>query len=91
MTEVRIEHALAPEEAARRVAAVAAKHKVEHAPEPGGRAGRLALATPFGPVEARYRVEPGALLVELTARPPFLPEGLVRRALEDKLAPELQG
>lgn len=91
MTEVRIGHALAPAEVARRVAALAQRHSVEHTPEPGGRAGRLALETPFGPVEARYRVETDALVVALTARPPFLPEGLVRRALEDKLAPELAG
>jgi hypothetical protein len=90
VTEVRIAHALAPEEVARRLAATAQKHGVEHAPEPGGRAGKLALATPFGPVEARYTVEAGALVVLVVARPPFLPEGMVRRALEDKLATELK-
>jgi hypothetical protein len=89
VTEVRIEHRLAPAEVERRVAALAARQGVVHAPEPGGGRGTLAKDTPFGRVEARYRVEPGALICVVTTRPPFLPEEMVRRALLERLASEL--
>lgn len=91
MTAIRIEHHLAPEEVERRVTALAQKHGLAHAPDPGGRAGKLVKETPFGPVEGRYGIEPGALVLELTARPSFMPEGLLLRQLEEKLAAELTG
>jgi hypothetical protein len=91
VTLVRIEHRLAPEEVQRRVAALARKHSLGHTEEPGGRSGKLVKETPFGPVEGRYQVEAGALVLEITARPAFLPESLLRRQLEEKLAAELSG
>jgi hypothetical protein len=88
--EVRIEHALAPEDVAQRIAELARKHAVDHTPA-GERAGTLAKATAFGPVEARYSIEAGALAVCVTRRPAFLPEGLLRRTLAEKLSAELAG
>ena len=89
--EVQIPHALEADEVARRVVALSEAHSIEHRPDPSGQTGELAKATPFGPVQARYRVEPGQLVIEVFARPAFLPQGAVRRALEDNLREALSG
>ena len=85
--EIRIEHSLSDDEVARRLASLSAKHDVEH----DASARTLAKLTPLGRAEAVYALETTALVVRVTERPAFLPEGMIRRALEDKLREALAG
>lgn len=84
--------ALAPEETARRVREAARRHELRAtAGAEDALEGELEKPTPFGPVRARWRAEPGALVVTVVARPAFLPETTVRRALENGLRELLGG
>jgi hypothetical protein len=79
--EIRVEHALAPAEVARRIGLASAQHGVEH----DAAERRLAKRTPLGRAEATYDHAPGELVLRVTERPAFLPEGMIRRAVEEKL------
>jgi hypothetical protein len=82
--EIRIVHRLEPAKVARRLADTCARHGIEHGPTSPTQ-GRLAKLTPLGRVEADYSIEPGAVVLCVTDRPAFLPEGMLRRAIEDKV------
>lgn len=84
MMEVRIAHELAPEEAVSRVVAAAAEHGLELVRE-SPRTGTVAKVTPLGAVRGSFSAEEGALVIVVEERPAFLPEGVVRRAIEDAL------
>lgn len=84
--EVRILHALAAQEIARRIRASAAKHDVEFTPGADELRGVLAKDAGFlGRVRASYAIEADALVVVVSERPAFLPEPTLRRMLEDEL------
>ena len=83
--ELTIEHGLEPDEVARRLARLFDRHDVRLVPDPDGAGGAIVKETPVGPAEARYRIGPAVVRVEVTSHPPFLPEGVVRRAVEDAL------
>ncbi|HTF89144.1 MAG TPA: hypothetical protein VK843_12095 [Planctomycetota bacterium] len=84
--EVRVPHALSPEEVARRISTAALRHDVELVPDASGVRGSLSKDAGFlGSVRAQYAIEPGALVVQVSERPAFLPEGTLRRMLEDEL------
>ena len=89
--EVRIDHALDRAEVERRLARLCDRHDVRLTADADGSGGTIVKTTPVGPAEARYRIEDSAVLVEVTARPAFLPEGMVRRAVEDALRSALEG
>ena len=83
--EFRIEHNLALDEVATRIASLSIDHAIEHTPDAGGTSGGLSKTTGLGAVAARYQIEADALVIQVTSRPAFLPEGMVRRALEENL------
>ncbi len=83
--EFRIDHNLPVEEVAARIASLSTEHDIEHTPDSGGASGSLAKTTGLGAVTARYQIEADAVAIQVTSRPAFLPEGMVRRALEENL------
>ncbi len=84
--EVRVTHTLSPEEVTRRIAAAADKHDVEFTPNANGTGGVLSKDAGFlGTVRAQYSIEPQALVVLVSEKPAFLPEGTLRRMIEDEL------
>lgn len=84
--EIRVPHQLAPDEVARRIATAADRHDVEFVPDASGASGTLSKDAGFlGTVRARYSIEPGELVVVVSERPAFLPEGTLRRMIEDEL------
>ncbi|MEM7307107.1 MAG: hypothetical protein AAF682_10580 [Planctomycetota bacterium] len=90
--EIRIDHSLAEDEVARRIANLSEKYEIEHASEDEtGRVGSLKKSTGFGEVEAGYRIEAAALVIDVRSKPAFLPEAMIRRALEDNLREGLTG
>ena len=87
--EIRVPHSLQPDEAAARVRAAAERYDLvvpdeppSSASEPGG---VLVKETPLGSVRARWVAQANEFVVTVEDRPAFLPEGTVRRALEDGL------
>ena len=90
--EVRIAHALSSAELASRLSRTAAQHDIELKPNPDGRTGTLAKDAGFlGSVRAEYSIEPDALVVRVSERPPFLPEEMLRRTLEGELGKLVAG
>jgi hypothetical protein len=85
--EIRVAHALAREELARRIRAAAERHDVEVSPGADEHSGTLAKDAGFlGSVRAEYSIETLALVVVVRDRPAFLPEATLRRVLEAELA-----
>ena len=89
--EVRIEHALEPDAIVERLAAAVREHDIELTAEGDGRAGQLEKATPLGTVRASYEIGADVVVVTVLQKPAFLPEGTVRRLLEENLAEALRG
>ncbi len=87
MMEIRVAHRLDPDAAAERLADVARANDIalELDDGAGGRAGRLAKTTPLGEVSGRFVIEVTEVLVRVERKPAFLPEGTVRRLLEENL------
>jgi len=83
--EIRLEHKLSIEEVAGRIASLSLEHGIEHEPASSGVSGELTKTTALGAIAARYEIEADTLVVHVTARPAFLPEEMVRRALEENL------
>lgn len=84
--EVEVEHGLGREQAAERVQAAAQKHGVEIEASPDGTEGTLVHAAPLvGKVRARYTVTDSALRVEVLDRPRLIPEGVLRRMIEEEI------
>ena len=85
--EIRIPHGSNPDQAAERVRQAAADHDLVVPAEAASDAhsGTLVKETPLGSVRARWQVLDQELVVVVEDRPAFLPEGTVRRALEDGL------
>lgn len=84
--EIRIRHALSQEEVARRIRAAAELHDLELAPGADATHGAISKNAGFlGAVRAEYAIEPDALVVSVRERPAFLPEGTLRRTLEEEL------
>ncbi len=89
MIEIRVEHALEPEEVQRRVARVAAQHDIaiEVVDE---RSGRLEKSVMFvGAVRASYAIAADHLQVDVTEYPAML-ETTLRGMLEDELTRALE-
>jgi len=89
--EIRVQHTLQPDEAAARVQAAAARYDLVVEDTTAGSGGVLVKETPLGSVRARWEVVASELVVTVEERPAFLPEGTVRRALEDGLREMLAG
>lgn len=84
--ELRIEHALEPREVQRRLAQLASEQGIALSPGDDGLSGELQKSVMLiGAVRARYRIAAAHLHVEVTKRPAALPEGTLRRMLEDEL------
>jgi hypothetical protein len=84
--EVRVRHGLSVPELVQRIRAAADRHDVEFTPGADETRGTLGKNAGFlGEVRAEYAIEPDALVVTVTKRPAFLPEGTLRRMLEDEL------
>jgi len=92
--EIRVPHTLPADEAAARVRKAAERFDL-FVPDGGaavtGTAGVLVKETHLGSVRARWEVLADELVVTVEERPAFLPEGTVRRALEDGLRQMLAG
>lgn len=86
---LRIDHSLEPADAAERLRVAALRLGLEFEPEPCGRRGKVAQSTPLGAVRAEYRLVEGAVEIEVTQKPAFLPDSAVKRAIEDGLRTEL--
>jgi len=87
--EVRIGHALEPAEVRRRLEQLAGRHGVTLS-YAGDLSGEIIKKTFVGTVRARYRIEDVHLRVELMQRPAGIPEGTLRRLLEDELGRALE-
>jgi len=88
--KLNLPHALAPAEAARRLAEAARELDVTLTPEADGLGGELERSAPLiGSVRARYRVLEAEVEIEVTRRPGLLPEGTLRRMLEEELGRRL--
>ncbi len=84
--EVRVAHQLAVQEVARRIRGAAERHDVEFTPGADETRGVLSKNAGFlGTVRAEYTIEADALVVIVRDRPAFLPEGTLRRMLEQEL------
>ena len=80
-------HALGLAEARRRLFEEAARQDVEVSVDPGDpNRGEVTAGSPLGKVSARFVLGAAGIEVEVTKKPAFVPEGLVRGALEDGLA-----
>ena len=93
--EIRVPHGMDAARAAARVQEAAAQHDLK-VPTDGGpasdpHAGTLVKETPLGSVRARWQALEDELVVTVEDRPAFLPEGTVRRALEDGLRGLFEG
>lgn len=85
--EIRVVHALSTDELARRIRAEADRHDVGLTEREEGRRGELVKDAGFlGTVRAEYAIEVRELVVVVRERPAFLPEGSLRRTLEEALA-----
>jgi hypothetical protein len=81
-----VPHGLGLDEARRRVAKAATEHDLELEPSADGLNGTLTKSAPFlGRVHAQYTLTATALELELLERPALLPEGTLRRMIEDEL------
>lgn len=91
--EIRVPHQLTPDEAARRVRGAAERFElcVPEGSHAGALEGELEKPTPLGAVRARWSASAGELVVVVLERPPFLPAGIVQRALEERLRELLAG
>ncbi len=90
--EVRVRHTLSTQELARRIRASAQRHDVEFTPGADEMRGVLAKSAGFlGTVRAEYAIEPDILVVNVTERPSLLPEGTLRRMIEDELGKLVAG
>ncbi len=79
-------HDLGAEEARRRLVEEAARQGVEvlfDGADP--HAGLVTASSPLGKAKARFVIRETALDIEVVQKPAFVPEGLVRRALEEGL------
>ncbi len=90
--EVRVPHQLAAQEIVRRIRGAAERHDVEFTPGADETRGVLAKDAGFlGTVRAEYTIEADALVVIVRDRPAFLPEGTLRRMLEQELSKLVAG
>lgn len=91
--EIRVSHALVRAAAAERIRAAAEKLDVrpEELSQETEFAGRLHKDTPLGSVRASWQALEREVVVTIEERPAFLPEGTVRRLLEDGLRQALAG
>jgi len=87
--QIRMPHSLEPEEVGRRVRAAAERHDVAAGADESDCAGELLKKTPLGAVRASWRADATEVVVDVRERPAFLPEGTVRRLLEEALSSAL--
>lgn len=87
MIQVEIPHAHTAEDAADKVRAAAERLDVQPVDQEsaGPRGGAMRKDTPLGSVVARWEAHEEKVVVEVVEKPAFLPEGTVRRLLEDGL------
>ena len=91
MIEVELPHSHTPAEAASRIRAAAARMDVvsiDHAAA-GPNGGAMRKDTPLGSVVAHWEAKAQCVLVQVVEKPAFLPEGTVRRLLEEGLTEAL--
>lgn len=88
--DVRVDHALGQAAASERVRAAAERLELELELGPGEHEGQLRKLMPLGPVESRFEVHEDHVLVTITKKPAFLPDGMIQRALEEGLRDELK-
>jgi len=85
--DIHIGHDLEPGEVQRRLERLAGDHGIVLSPAPDGLSGELQKKVMLvGAVRARYQIATAHLQLEVTKRPAGLPEGTLRRLLEDELA-----
>jgi hypothetical protein len=84
--ELRIDHGLESSEVQRRLAQLAGDHGITLSPSGDGSSGELEKRVMLiGAVRATYRIATAHLELQVTQRPAGLPEGTLRRMLEDEL------
>jgi hypothetical protein len=84
--ELSIDHALEADEVQRRLARLAGDHGITLSPSGDGTSGQLEKKVMLiGAVRATYRIASAHLELHVTQRPAALPEGTLRRMLEDEL------
>ena len=91
--EIRVSHTLERSQAAARIREAARKLDVMPAEDgdEGEFGGTMAKDTPLGSVQASWEAFEAEVVVHIVRKPAFLPEGTVRRLLEDGLRDALTG
>ncbi len=90
--EVRVAHKLSALEIVRRIRVAAERHDVEFTPGADETRGVLSKNAGFlGTVRAEYAIEADALVVNVRDKPAFIPEGTLRRMLEEELGKLVAG
>ncbi|MFT5288204.1 MAG: hypothetical protein ACI8QS_000044 [Planctomycetota bacterium] len=87
MIEIEIAHSHGADEASNRVRAAAERLDVQ-AVDPSataGHSGAMRKDTPLGSVVAEWVATASSVTVTVTKKPGFVPEGTIRRMLEDGL------
>ena len=87
MIEVQISHEHTPSEAADRIRRAAERMDVQPVDQSsmGPFGGAMRKDTPLGSVVAHWEARESILVVQVVEKPAFLPEGTVRRLLEEGL------
>lgn len=87
--EIRVGHELGREPALERLRRAAEKLGLELEAEPGAFDGLVRRTLPFGVIESSFAVSEQEVRVTLLRKPAVIPEGAVRRLVEDGLRQEL--
>jgi hypothetical protein len=67
--------------------ALAEFHRLGGTTQGGGSEGTVSVATPLGPLEARYLFDGEELTITLTSKPPMLPVGMIWSRLDQVCGP----